>query len=75
MFSLVILPIYKGLTPEDQKYFRQSREAGLGQTLEEVSPTVSLSSFQTRPYALTATHVEARFTTAPYVAACLHCQE
>ncbi|KAL3155017.1 hypothetical protein ABBQ38_011540 [Trebouxia sp. C0009 RCD-2024] len=35
MFSLVIMPIYKGLTPEDQKYFRDSREAGLGQTLEK----------------------------------------
>ncbi|KAL3144547.1 hypothetical protein ABBQ32_004278 [Trebouxia sp. C0010 RCD-2024] len=35
MFSLVIMPIYKGLTPEDQKYFRESREAGLGQTLEK----------------------------------------
>lgn len=37
MFSLVIMPIYKGLTPEDQKYFRESREAGLGQTLEKVT--------------------------------------
>ena len=37
MFSLVIMPIYKGLTSEDQKYFRESREAGLGQTLQKVS--------------------------------------
>lgn len=34
MFSLVIMRIYKGLTPEDQKYFR---EAALGMTLEKAS--------------------------------------
>ena len=37
MFPLVIMGIYKGLTPEDQKYFRESREAALGMTLEKAS--------------------------------------
>ena len=37
MFSLVIMPIFKGLTAEDQKYFRESREAALGMTLEKAS--------------------------------------
>ena len=45
MFSLVIMPIYKGITPEDQKYFRESREAALGMTLEKASQKpVMLSS-------------------------------
>lgn len=37
MFPLVILSVYKCLTPEDQKYFRKSREAKFGQTLEKAS--------------------------------------
>jgi glutathione S-transferase len=32
-----LLDIHAGLAPEDQAYFRQSREARLGRTLEEVS--------------------------------------
>ena len=42
MFSLVIMPIYKSLTPEDQKYFRESREAKFGVTLEQASPSWTL---------------------------------
>lgn len=37
MFSLVVMPVFKGLTPEDQKYFREAREAALGMTLEKAS--------------------------------------
>jgi len=36
-FSLVIMPIYNSLTPEDQKYFRKSREPKFGATLEQVA--------------------------------------
>lgn len=53
MFSLVIMPIYKGLTPEDQKYFRDSREAGLGQTLEKVTSAAKSLAIISSCYALT----------------------
>ena len=43
MFSLVIMPVFKGLTPEDQKYFRESREAAFGTTLEKASRVLSHS--------------------------------
>lgn len=37
MFPLVIMSVFKCLTPEDQKYFREDREEKFGQTLEKAS--------------------------------------
>lgn len=36
MFPLIVADIFSHLRPEDQGYFRQSREARFGKTLEEV---------------------------------------
>ncbi len=35
--KVVIVDLHDSLTPQDKKYFRESREAMFGTTLEEVS--------------------------------------
>lgn len=57
IFRLVLLDIWRCLPPEDQTYFRTSREARLGTTLEAFcgEPQTQLAGFRTVLAPLTAT--------------------